>query len=108
MNFGGIFKTDEEFEDNGYVSSKNSGNTTVRLYEPTDFDATKEIAAAIKQGDVVLMNLHNMPKAYNQRVIDFLTGVVYALDGYIEKVGHNLILCVPQNVGLSGEITLGA
>ena len=39
-------------------------------------------------------------------VVDFLTGVVFALDGTIQKIGHNVILCAPRNVAVDGEIKL--
>ena len=48
-----------------------------------------------------------MQREYAQRSIDFLTGVCYSLDAKIEKIGHNLIVCAPKNVGLEGTITLG-
>ena len=48
------------------------------------------------------------PEQNAQRMIDFLTGVVYAADGRIEKIGHNLILCSPANVHISGRITMSA
>ncbi|MFR6487948.1 MAG: cell division protein SepF [Clostridium sp.] len=43
-----------------------------------------------------------------QRTIDFLTGVIFALDGSIQKIGHNVILCTPRSVAVHGEISLDA
>ncbi|WZU03126.1 cell division protein SepF [Erysipelothrix sp. D19-032] len=38
--------------------------------------------------------------------MDFLTGVVFALDGSIQKIGHNVILCTPKTIGVQGEISM--
>ncbi len=78
----------------------------VALFEPRSFDEATEIANRIKNGSATAINLHRLSKDYAQRTIDFLTGVVYALDGRIEKVGHNLILCSPANMKVSGSIDL--
>jgi cell division inhibitor SepF len=45
-------------------------------------------------------------REYAQRTIDFLTGVVFALDGSIQKIGHNVILCAPKSVGVHGKISI--
>jgi cell division inhibitor SepF len=47
-------------------------------------------------------------REYAQRSIDFLTGVVFALDGSIQKIGHNVILCAPKSVGVHGKISVDA
>jgi len=81
---------------------------TIGLYEPKSFEEATAIAESIKKGNVVTVNLHKLSKDYAQRMIDFLTGVVYALDGRIEKVGHNLILCSPSSIRVTGRITMSA
>ena len=53
-----------------------------------------------------MVNLHKLPRDAAQRMIDFLTGVVYAVDGSIQKIGHNVILCTPKNVPVEGAINL--
>lgn len=78
----------------------------IALFEPRSFDEATLIANKIKNGSAAAINLHRLSKDYAQRTIDFLTGVVYALDGRIEKVGHNLILCSPASLKLSGSISL--
>ena len=47
-----------------------------------------------------------MPPEYRQRIIDFLSGVVYGVDGSIKKVGENVILCSPKNLQVGGDINL--
>ena len=100
---------DAEYEEEETVSSApTSASSTIGIFEPGVFEDATAIANAIKKGNVVTVNLHRLSKDYAQRTIDFLTGVVYALDGRIEKIGHNLILCSPANVKVTGRITMSA
>lgn len=81
-------------------------NAQMVLFEPRSFEEAETIAQHLKQKRACVVNLHRLQRDYAQRTIDFLTGVVFALDGTIQKIGHNVILCAPQNVGVDGEITL--
>ena len=87
-------------------ATKLSQNVTMKLYEPRSFDETEVIASDLKDKKAVFVNFHRLQKDYAQRTIDFLTGVTFALDGKIEKVGHNTILCTPNSMGIEGEISL--
>lgn len=106
MNFmKNILSSEEEVEqvveDNYYLTNN------ITLYEPKNFDDAQDMATALKQGKTIVVNLHNMQKDISQRTIDFLSGVCYSLDGKVEKVGHNLILCTPRNITVAGNISLG-
>jgi cell division inhibitor SepF len=79
-------------------------NAAMVLFEPRSFEEAEEIARQLKGRKAVVVNLHKLQRDYAQRTIDFLTGVVFALDGTIQKVGHNVILCAPRNVAIDGEI----
>ena len=85
---------------------KVASDTKMVLFEPRSFDEAEEIARHLKSRRAAVVNLHKLQRDYAQRTIDFLTGVVVALDGSIQKIGHNVILCTPQNVGVDGEINL--
>ena len=87
---------------------KVSADTKMVLFEPRSLEEAEEIARHLKQRKAAVVNLHRLQREYAQRTIDFLTGVVYALDGRIEKVGHNLILCMPNSVQLTGSIDMNA
>lgn len=83
-------------------------DTKMVLFEPRSFDEAEEVAKRLKESRAAVVNLHKLQRDYAQRTIDFLTGVVFALDGSIQKIGHNVILCAPKNVGVHGNITLDA
>jgi cell division inhibitor SepF len=76
------------------------------LFEPRSFEEAEEIARHLKQRRACVINLHRLQREYAQRTIDFLTGVVFALDGTIQKIGHNVILCAPKSVSVDGVISL--
>ena len=84
-----------------------SPNTKMVLFEPRSFSEAEEAGQRLKEGRAVVVNLHKLDRDYAQRTIDFLTGVVFALDGKIQKVGQNVILCSPQQIGVQGKISLG-
>ena len=85
---------------------KVASDTKMVLFEPRSFDEAEEIARHLKSRRAAVVNLHKLQRDYAQRTIDFLTGVVVALDGSIQKIGHNVLLCTPKNVGVDGEINL--
>jgi len=95
------------------------GNTQKQLQMMVDLKTTvlastssyalllaEEVARHLKEKRAAVVNLHRLPRDYAQRTIDFLTGVVFALDGSIQKIGHNVILCTPKSIGVHGEISL--
>ena len=83
-------------------------NANLSLFEPSTFEEGVTIGNQLKSGHAVIVNLHKLQRDDAQRMIDFLTGVVYSLDGLIEKVAHQVILCTPKSVPVSGSITMGA
>ncbi len=81
-------------------------DTKMVLFEPRSFEEAEEIAKHLKSRRAAVVNLHRLQREYAQRTIDFLTGVVFALDGTIQKIGHNVILCAPKSIGVDGAISL--
>ena len=87
-------------------SSSITANTNIVLFEPRNFDEAEEIGHHIKNKRACCVNLHRMPSEYRQRIIDFLSGVIYGVDGSIKKIGENVILCSPKNLQVGGDINL--
>ncbi len=83
-----------------------AGNYDIVLFEPRHYGEATEIADHLKSRRACAINLHRMPADYQQRIIDFLSGVVYAIDGSINKVGENVILCSPKSMPVGGQITV--
>lgn len=97
-----------EHPKNTNSASNLSANTKMVLFEPRSFGEAEEVGSRLKEGRAVVVNLHKLDREYAQRTIDFLTGVVFALNGNIQKIGQNVILCYPAEIGVSGTITLSS
>lgn len=101
---------DEMSSLSSYEQAKNSSvsgitaNTDIVLLEPREFEETREIGFHIKGNRACCINLHHLDPQYRQRTIDFLSGVVYGVDGTIKKIGDNVYLCSPKNLQVGGSI----
>lgn len=77
----------------------------VILVEPRTYDETQNIADELKNRKAVVINLQRISHDQAKRIVDFLSGTVYAIGGDIQKLGPNIFLCTPDNVDVSGTIT---
>lgn len=78
------------------------------LFEPRAYRDSQEIAIYLKQKKATVVNLHRLNRELSKRVIDFLSGVIFAIDGDIQQIGPSIFLCTPKNIGVSGNITMEA
>ena len=76
------------------------------LFEPRSYSETQDIALYLKQKKAAVVNLHRLQKEQSKRVIEFLSGVIYAIDGDIQQIGPKIFLCTPKNIAVSGNISL--
>jgi cell division inhibitor SepF len=75
----------------------------VVLVQPEKFDCATAIANHIRQGDAVILNCESTDAAVARRVVDFLSGCAYALDGSIKKAANNVYILVPRDVGVDED-----
>ena len=87
-------------------SSAITADTNIVLFEPRNFDEAEEIGHYIKNMKACCVNLHKMPLEYRQRILDFLSGVVFGVDGTIKTLGTYVYLCSPKNLQVGGEISI--
>lgn len=80
-------------------------NTKVILAEPRSYNEVQQIADHLRSKRSVIINLHRVRPEQAKRIIDFLSGTVYALNGDIQKVGNNIFICTPENVDIQGTIS---
>ena len=74
------------------------------VVEPERFEAAADIADHIRSGHSVVMNLERTDKDTARRLIDFLSGVAYALNGKIRRVSANTYVITPYNIEISGDL----
>ena len=77
-----------------------SSKYRVVLVKPEEFDAATAIAKHICQGNTVILNCEETNEQVARRVIDFLSGCAFALDGSIKKASKNVIIIAPREVGV--------
>ncbi|MBO2943192.1 cell division protein SepF [Paenibacillus sp. F411] len=87
------------------VSIHSQKNVKVVLIEPRSYEEAQEIADQLKSYRSVVVNLQRVRNDQALRIIDFLSGTVYALGGGISKLGGNIFLCTPDTVEIQGSIS---
>ena len=85
------------------VSNGSGGDLQVHLVVPKNFNDAQEIADRFKQGVPVILNLQTTEGELAKRLIDFASGLTYALDGGMQKVADKTFLLTPRNVEVSAE-----
>jgi len=73
----------------------------VIVIEPKSFDDAQQVANCLREKRPVVINFENTETEAAKRIIDFISGTTYALNGEIKKVGKNVFLCAPSNVNVS-------
>jgi cell division inhibitor SepF len=80
-------------------------SSKVILLEPRVYAEAQEIADHLKNRRAVVVNLQRIEHDQAKRIVDFLSGTVYAIGGDIQKIGSSIFLCAPDNIEVSGNIT---
>lgn len=90
----------------GRVVSMGSAGAQMQvvLIRPERFETAAEVADHLRDRRPVLVNLETTPKDVTRRLVDFLSGVTYAIDGNIRKVAANIYIITPANVDLVGDL----
>ena len=81
------------------------GSTKLVLLEPRAFSEAQQIADQLKSRNTVVVNLKRVTSDQAKRIVDFLSGTIYAIGGSLQKVGGGIFLCTPNNVNVNGKIT---
>ena len=89
-----------------FSSKSKSGGTKVILAKPSLFDGetAKDIARHVNKQRLVLLNLEQMSDSDMRRMLDFLSGVVFANDGKINGISNKTFIVLPHNYDFSGDV----
>ena len=88
----------------GQVLNMNSGKQEVVLFHAKSFDDAAKAADELRRKKAVILNMENVDKALTRRVVDFLSGSVYALDGSVKKIAQSTYLFCPHNMDVVGDL----
>ncbi len=75
------------------------------LLEPRAYSESQQIADHLKNRNTVVVNLKRVTADQAERIVDFLSGTVYAIGGDLQKIGGGIFLCTPKNITVVGKIT---
>ena len=89
---------------NGQVLNMNSGKQEVVLFHAKTFDDAAKAADELRRKKAVILNMENVEKGLTRRVVDFLSGSVYALDGTVKKIAQSTYLFCPHNMDIVGDL----
>ena len=90
---------------NGSVLNMNSGNKQeVVLFHAKTFDDAAKAANELRRRKAIILNMENVDKALTRRVVDFLSGSVYAMDGSVKKIAQSTYLFCPHNMDVVGDL----
>ena len=110
--FGGGSNDDTEREEEYYTTSREDyheqngiAGSKMMLLEPRAYSESQQIADYLKDRSAVVVNLKRVTPDQAKRIVDFLYGTIYAINGDIQKLGGGIFLCTPNNVTVDGKIS---
>lgn len=95
----------QQVKDNVINLKTVQNDTKMVLCELTSYDETQMVADHLKKRKSVIINLQRLDQMTSRRVVDFLSGTVYAINGNIQKLSKQTFLCTPEHVNISGSIS---
>lgn len=97
--------SDEEYYSVSVDEIKKGSTGKMILVEPRAYSESQEIADHLKARNSVVVNFKRVTSDQSKRIIDFLSGTLYAIGGDLQKIGEGIYLCTPKNIDVQGEIT---
>jgi cell division inhibitor SepF len=85
------------------VSTRGNGDVRVHLVVPKSFNDAQQIADKFKDSVPVILNLQGIETDLSKRLIDFASGLTYALDGGMQRIADKVFMLTPRNVEISAE-----
>lgn len=117
-NFKKIFSGDAEMEEEStveedfysttrenYKQENGTAGSKMMLLEPRAYSESQQIADYLKARNAVVVNLKRVTPDQAKRIVDFLSGTIYAIGGDLQKLGGGIFLCTPHNMHVEGNIS---
>ena len=96
---------DQYYELDTKTFAEMSGTSKMVLFEPRAYSESQQIADYLKKRSAVVVNLKRVTPDQAKRIVDFLSGTLYAINGGLQKLGTGIFLCTPNNVDVEGSIS---
>ena len=95
----------ENTEESTYEEGISSSGSKMILVEPRAYSESQQIADHLKNRHTVVVNLKRVTADQAKRIVDFLSGTIYAIGGDLQKIGGGIFLCTPNNINVQGKIS---
>ena len=86
-----------------HPASRKGGNMEVCVVKPSSVDDSREITETLLSGRTVILNLEGMDLELAQRIIDFISGATFAINGNLQKISNFIFIVTPAAVDISGD-----
>jgi len=87
------------------MTDPSNANSKIALFEPKVYSDSRAIASQILGGEAVIVNFTQIDESQAKRILDFLGGAIYAVNGEIERIGQSIFLVTPATFEISGTLT---
>jgi FtsZ-interacting cell division protein YlmF len=95
----------DEVSEDEYYDAEKIGSGKMILLEPRAYSESQQIADYLKSNSSVVVNLRRVTPDQAKRIVDFLSGTLYAVGGDLQKLGGGIFLCTPNTVNVEGKIS---
>ena len=101
---------EDEEEERGIFKRKNKvvnlaqQQIKMKIAKPTSFEQAEDICILLREKNAIVVNLEYVNKDVARRIVDFISGGVYALDGHIQKISNSIFLIAPMNYEITNEM----
>lgn len=89
---------------NNKVLSMNGRGSEVYVIKPQDFNEAQTVTDFLKDGKAIIINMEGIELTLAQRIIDFIGGACYALDGSLQAISGNIFVAAPPDIEVSGDL----
>lgn len=88
------------------INSRNNNRSTGQVYviKPQEFNEAQKVTDYLKEGRTIVINMEGIEVHAAQRIIDFIGGACYALDGSLQAISANIFIAAPNNIDVSGDL----
>lgn len=88
------------------INSRNNNRSTGQVYviKPQEFNEAQKVTDYLKEGRTIVINMEGIEVHAAQRIIDFIGGACYALDGSLQAISGNIFIAAPRNIDVAGDL----
>ena len=100
-----VVSEDQYYDKDKDEAVDEAGMSKMILVEPRAYSESTQIADHLKRRNSVVVNLKRVTADQAKRIVDFLSGTLYAIGGDLQKLGNGIFLCTPSNINVEGRMS---